>query len=413
MHAKQSKADYGIDDRLFCKDGGKETRQGKYGELDGPRPSGRPKRGNDDQEDDAKKLKSLEGMYAKQSKADYCVDDRLFYGDDGKDTDEAEALKEPAGNLSHPEGDGIAPMEAPTLIHQPSPTRMSKGPGPDLSDGAMALPVPTSPTRRQREAFLTPDAHPCPGALAVPGCDGTDDDEDTGTVQYRIGDSEDDDVEAPLTAEPVDEATDEEIRRLREMFENVAVAQVVDAPDVDEQHNHEGDNELDEPERMEEADNEAKEQRSFVDCSSKRSRWIAGVVILLVILAIGAVLAVVLKPEPDPTPPSEELIALLASVSSDGGTNLKTASTPQNKAINWLANNDNLNSYNNETKIQRYALATFYYSTGGGDAWTNDDLWLDNGEECNRWVNISDDERENLGEQYPLVRDFVLRSLLN
>jgi serine/threonine protein kinase len=47
-----------------------------------------------------------------------------------------------------------------------------------------------------------------------------------------------------------------------------------------------------------------------------------------------------------------DLIQLLSLVSPDGGTTLATPLTPQNKAVNWLANNTNLDSYSDERKIQ-------------------------------------------------------------
>jgi hypothetical protein len=70
----------------------------------------------------------------------------------------------------------------------------------------------------------------------------------------------------------------------------------------------------------------------------------------------------------------------------DNGTALRTASTPQNDALNWLANNNtNLNSYSNATKIQRYALATLFYSTNG-TSWDKKDEWMSDFDEC-RWYN--------------------------
>jgi hypothetical protein len=78
-------------------------------------------------------------------------------------------------------------------------------------------------------------------------------------------------------------------------------------------------------------------------------------------------------------------------VSSDGGTALQTPSTPQNMAFNWLAaNNTDLGTYANEKIIQRYALATLYFSTNG-ESWDTNAFWLDNGEECGKWQDYSDD----------------------
>jgi hypothetical protein len=79
------------------------------------------------------------------------------------------------------------------------------------------------------------------------------------------------------------------------------------------------------------------------------------------------------------------LRSLISEKSFDGGAAANNTSTPQNKALNWLAGNTNLNTYSNETKIQRYALATLYYSTGGGETWGQTSSWLTNEDECGSW----------------------------
>jgi len=79
------------------------------------------------------------------------------------------------------------------------------------------------------------------------------------------------------------------------------------------------------------------------------------------------------------------LVNLLTSVSLDGGTALQSPSAPQNNALNWLAGNTNLNTYSDKKKIQRYVLATLYYSTNGGD-WENNSGWLTDNDECG-WYN--------------------------
>jgi hypothetical protein len=84
----------------------------------------------------------------------------------------------------------------------------------------------------------------------------------------------------------------------------------------------------------------------------------------------------------------------LIPVSFDNGTALKEQSTPQNEALNWLANNTNLNSYSNATKIQRYALATLFYSTNG-TSWDKKDEWMSNFDEC-AWVAVSCDDNGSI-----------------
>jgi hypothetical protein len=129
---------------------------------------------------------------------------------------------------------------------------------------------------------------------------------------------------------------------------------------------------------------------------SRRTVFIIGIVILLV-LAGAVVISVMLlgqddnspedgSPTPAPTiPVPTGLTDLLSSVSFDRGAALSNSSTPQYSALIWLANNTNLDMYSNKQKIQRYALATFYYSTNG-DKWNNKSGWLSDADEC-EWYN--------------------------
>jgi hypothetical protein len=126
-------------------------------------------------------------------------------------------------------------------------------------------------------------------------------------------------------------------------------------------------------------------------CSTRLKIWIGVAVVLLVTVAVvlGTVLTRVLKvPTSTPSPQEilKELQSLLSSVSFDSGTALQTPSSPQNKALNWLANNNtNLEEYTDDQKIQRYALATLFYSTNG-TSWDKKDEWMSDFDEC-RWYN--------------------------
>jgi hypothetical protein len=86
-----------------------------------------------------------------------------------------------------------------------------------------------------------------------------------------------------------------------------------------------------------------------------------------------------------------QLTELLTSVSFDNGTALTTAGTSQNKAFKWLLNNTSLDTYSDKRKIQRYALATLYYSTNG-EKWHHNTKWLSDEEECD-WYNRADGSR--------------------
>ena len=111
----------------------------------------------------------------------------------------------------------------------------------------------------------------------------------------------------------------------------------------------------------------------------------------MALVLIGIVVSIVVAlttSSPPPLPPVElpdDLVQLLSSVSFDGGAALQTPSTPQNHAAIWLANNTNLDTYSDAKKIQRYVLATLFYSTNG-DGWNNNTGWLTDEDECS-WYN--------------------------
>lgn len=69
-------------------------------------------------------------------------------------------------------------------------------------------------------------------------------------------------------------------------------------------------------------------------------------------------------------------------------SSLQDPTSPQSKALSWLANNTNLEEYNDIRLTQRFVLATLYYSTNG-DRWTNNDGWLSDADECT-WSNDDD-----------------------
>jgi hypothetical protein len=85
-----------------------------------------------------------------------------------------------------------------------------------------------------------------------------------------------------------------------------------------------------------------------------------------------------LSPAPTNSPTSAPTLSpeaflsdLLSSISFYDGVALSTPSSPQSMAFNWLVtNHTNLLTLSPEQIIQRYALATLYYSTNG-DSWNN------------------------------------------
>ena len=56
--------------------------------------------------------------------------------------------------------------------------------------------------------------------------------------------------------------------------------------------------------------------------------------------------------------------------------------SPQSKAFEWLSNDPAFLQYTGDRKLQRFALATLYYSTGGQE-WSGQERWLSyNSDEC-------------------------------
>jgi hypothetical protein len=112
------------------------------------------------------------------------------------------------------------------------------------------------------------------------------------------------------------------------------------------------------------------------------------VVIVLAILSIGITLGVLIPKNqslpPAPVPSEEKVVQTLSKVLADGGEALQKFGSPQQQALAWLLNDTFQGYYNDEKLIQRFALATVFYSTHG-DTWQNNSMWLDNGDECGRW----------------------------
>jgi hypothetical protein len=79
---------------------------------------------------------------------------------------------------------------------------------------------------------------------------------------------------------------------------------------------------------------------------------------------------------------------------------LKWKNSPQTKALQWLQNNTNLESYPISRRLQRFALATLYFSTSGGRHWIQDDGWMSDEDECT-WFSSEKDT--------PVCKDGELR----
>lgn len=86
-------------------------------------------------------------------------------------------------------------------------------------------------------------------------------------------------------------------------------------------------------------------------------------------------------------PIQQELFDLISPLSSDRGASMLLENTPQRQALDWLSASDpeDLASWNTDRRLQRYALATLYYSLNGTD-WDWNDRWLEHHDEC-KWAN--------------------------
>jgi hypothetical protein len=132
---------------------------------------------------------------------------------------------------------------------------------------------------------------------------------------------------------------------LQRRQENIVVGQVLGA----ESNNEDGD---EEEARSVGSNNEDLTFSCALLCDSKKRVTIAVVLVLAVIaIIVGSVIATTssnsqkgeVPPMAAPTSSLPGLTGLLSSVSFDNGTALQTPSTPQNAALLWLSNNENLN----------------------------------------------------------------------
>jgi hypothetical protein len=88
-------------------------------------------------------------------------------------------------------------------------------------------------------------------------------------------------------------------------------------------------------------------------------------------------------------PTSDVLLALLSRVSLDNGAALRDPLSPQFAAMQWIRTPNNQGIYSDRVFLQRYALATVYYATGG-EQWSSSDRWLTNSTEC-EWYSSSEE----------------------
>ena len=93
---------------------------------------------------------------------------------------------------------------------------------------------------------------------------------------------------------------------------------------------------------------------------------------------------------PSPSSPAARIQYLLSLASFDDGMTLSTEGTPQNQALKWLLGSPSSKILSDERLVQRYALATLYFSTGG-PSWNKKGTWLTDVDEC-LWFSSEDGE---------------------
>jgi hypothetical protein len=237
------------------------------------------------------------------------------------------------------------------------------------------IPEPPRPPRHQTSQ---------PGAFRVTDIDGgSNENEEEDSVSNTTTRTPQSDP--PVLAEVVNE--DEENQRIRELIDR----------EVEER----------ERERMMEREGEIPEaeivemiEKNHCISNTGVKIW-CGIAVVLMVTTVAIILGTVLVPraimmdrasdDPPTSSPSrqevlQELESLLSLVSFDNGTALQMPLTPQNMALNWLANNTNLDTYSDAKKIQRFALATLFYSTNG-TTWYVNDTWMSNHEDECGWYN--------------------------
>lgn len=239
-------------------------------------------------------------------------------------------------------------------------------------DGSRLEEAGTGPTAAATNAFRprSPRRSIQPGAVAVPGpnADEYDDDAFTTELAFAVPGLEHEEITVTMDGSDVDTQADDLI-----------AAELVD-PDKERRLVQEKVQKSLQRERAKAPIAQVVQERF---CDRRRSTL---VMILALLTILGIVLGVTLSNgrglPPAPVPSKEEILEVL-TISFDDGETLLIPGSPQNRAFNWLANDTFQGYYTDEKLIQRYSLASLFYNTNG-NGWTNNSLWLDNGDECDR-----------------------------
>ena len=144
---------------------------------------------------------------------------------------------------------------------------------------------------------------------------------------------------------------------------------------------------------------------------TKKALLITGAILVVVAIAVGVVIGVSSSssnstPDPTPTPilsQRDSMISLIQSRSAS--TSFTNSSSPQSQSLDWvLSDAFSSDGLSDDRLVQRFALATLYYSTNG--TYWDHDGWLNSTNECDG--HDSDDVRcssESMAEELHLYQD--------
>ena len=133
----------------------------------------------------------------------------------------------------------------------------------------------------------------------------------------------------------------------------------------------------------------------------KKSLWIAGAVILLLLVGVGVGVGIVvggndddddgaapwvptIAPEnvsPTRSPSNRASGSFRESLPAYTQESLNDATSPQSSALSWLLDSVDLDRYSDLRLVQRFVLATLYFSTNG-EEWNDNEGWLTDANEC-------------------------------
>jgi hypothetical protein len=94
---------------------------------------------------------------------------------------------------------------------------------------------------------------------------------------------------------------------------------------------------------------------------------------------------------------STKLVNLIIEAYPQGQPALEDQNSPQAKALKWLDSSTNSGISEGNSILQRYALATVYYSTNGDD-WIDNMGWLSEEDECNWMSTTAESICDDLGK---------------